>query len=554
MINRNELALLMKERIITGLKRAAIKKPSKWAETYREMPKGLWSFKHYPWLREMHDSKAEYNVGQKSAQMGFTETLLNLAFYAIDILGKDCLYVLPNKNPDASDFSSGRFAPALELSKHLKQLFTDTDNVGHKRAGAANLYVRGSQSRSGLKSIPISYLFLDEVAEFEQDNIPLAFERTSGQFEKLIWLISTPTIEDFGISKYYADTDKRHFFFKCPGCSQQIELKFPESLVVTADSEFDPNVENSYLRCYQCDPKLSHELKQDWLSTGVWVPTVGQRSKAGFTVSQLYSPTIHPATLARHYLKSTYDVPTEVEFYNSKLGLTHEPKGARVSDADLDECILKGAKNRTKDPYRSGQLHTMGIDVGNQIIHYEIARWKIDLTLYNGDVSNCAKPVVVKFGKVRTFTELDALMSEFNVLSCVIDANPERRSAAEFAKRHFGRVKLCFFGVNIRGRAIQQSKIETADAPIIIVDRSSWLDQALGRFINKTISLPTDTDLEYREQVKTPVKTYKKDADGNPVARYLTAEGKNDHYAFSRCYNEIALVFAAGLNVSQDIQ
>ena len=215
------------ERLVSGLRRSAVKTPSKWAETYRKVKDGPWTFKHFPWLREMHDSTAFKNVGQKSAQMGFTETLLNLTFYAIDIRGLDCLYVLPNKNPDASDFSSGRFAPALALSPHLQNLFTDTDNVGHKRAGAANLYIRGSQSRAGLKSLPINYLLMDEVAEFVEENIPLAFARTDGQLEKRIWMVSTPTIDGHGIGKYWDDSDKRHFFFKCPSCSRRIELKFP---------------------------------------------------------------------------------------------------------------------------------------------------------------------------------------------------------------------------------------------------------------------------------------------------------------------------------------
>src|SRR5262249_14884021 len=163
-------------------------------------------------------SDAELNVGQKAAQMGFTETVLNIVFYHIDVKAVDCLYVLPAKTPDASDFSAARFDPALESSPHLANLFSDVKNVGHKRAGTATLYVRGSRSRAGLKSIPTGLIILDEVDEFDQENIPLAMERAAGQVEKMVWMISTPTIDNFGINKYYLQSSQNHFHFKCPCC------------------------------------------------------------------------------------------------------------------------------------------------------------------------------------------------------------------------------------------------------------------------------------------------------------------------------------------------
>ena len=142
---------VLTRRIAAGLKRTSINSCSQWATTYRMMGKpfpGKWSFLHHPWSREMHDCDAEIMVGQKAAQMGFTETALNKTFYAIDVGGDSVAYILPASTPDASDFSKGRFDPALELSTHLRDLFSNVKNIHHKRAGSASLYVRGSRSRS----------------------------------------------------------------------------------------------------------------------------------------------------------------------------------------------------------------------------------------------------------------------------------------------------------------------------------------------------------------------------------------------------------------------
>ena len=82
----HNLVTLMRERISVGLKRATITTCSQWAERYRVMGMpfpGLFTFKYHPWLKAIHDCNAEMMVSQKAAQLGLTETGLNIAFKAI---------------------------------------------------------------------------------------------------------------------------------------------------------------------------------------------------------------------------------------------------------------------------------------------------------------------------------------------------------------------------------------------------------------------------------------------------------------------------------------
>jgi len=91
-----------------------------------------------------------------------TVTDINRAFYTLDQLHRDVLYVLPT-SINASDFSKARFSTALKLSKFLKDLFVDTNTVGLKSTGRNVLYIRGSRGDSNLSSIPVSELILDEM-------------------------------------------------------------------------------------------------------------------------------------------------------------------------------------------------------------------------------------------------------------------------------------------------------------------------------------------------------------------------------------------------------
>jgi hypothetical protein len=519
---------------------------------YRVMGKpfaGPWGFNKHAWLRGMHESEADVNVGQKAAQMGFTETVLNICFFYIDIHGIDCLYVLPSKTPDASDFSAARFDPALELSPHLRRMFSNVKNVGHKRAGNTNLYLRGAKSRSGLKSVPVGVLILDEKDEMNQDNIPLARERQSGYDITKTWEISTPTIDGFGINETFLASTQNEFFFKCKSCKRWINLTWPESIEICGEDFDDPRVMDSYIKCSLCDAKINHIEKHEWLRDGKWIPQFENKNMVGWGVSQLYSstPACHPGKIVEQYYKAKSNPADEQEFFNSKLGKPHIVEGARVTAQDIEKCI---GDYSTHMGSVTG-LITMGVDVGTYL-HFEIDKWHMSQNTV--DLNAEARCQVLAVGKVVHFEELDQLMQKYGVRFCVVDMQPERRKAYEFAARFWGRVRLCLYGRGVQGKQIRLSnEDETNNELSATVDRTSWLDMSLSRFRTQSIVLPNDVPREYKTHIQSLVRVYEKDQDGNPIAKYV--KGKDDdHFAHARNYSEIALPLAASLGSPHNIQ
>ena len=541
----HNMEILLRERLSAGLRRTSVSTCSRWAKEFRIMGQpfpGPWSHEYHPWTKAMLDCNDDW-VGQKCAQVGFTEVALNRVFYKIDVERVDCLYVLPTKTPDASDFSAARFDPALDLSDHLSALFSDVKNIGHKRAGSVNLYIRGSRSRSQLKSIPTGFIVFDEVDEMNQENISLAEERMSGQRVKQNVKISTPSIDGFGINKYFKNSTQEHWFFPCPHCGRIIELTFPENIIITAESLVDSRINDTHLICHLCKKKLDHEKKSKYLTRGNWVEKYEQRSLRGFHINQLYSSTVSPPELAKSYIKAQIDPTEEQEFYNSKLGESHVVKGARITDDMIEDCI-----GQHKQGARSSKFVTMGVDVGSWL-HVEIDEWDFISGLNVNDINLLSRPRLICQKRVLNFEELDSLMREYGIYFVIIDANPERRKATEFCRRFHGYSRMCFYGNNVNGKELHDKPEEYS----VTVDRTSWIDLALGRFKSKNIILPVDTDHEYKEHIKAPVRVYKKDADGNPVSKYV--EGSNaDHYAHSRTYSEIALQFAAAISQAQDMR
>jgi hypothetical protein len=568
----HDLAKLIAERIASGLGRKTITNCAKWAERYRKMGApfpGPWGWDFHPWLYEMHLADSSRVIGQKSAQMGYSEWLLNMTFYAMDIEGVSVLYILPSDG-DASDFSAARFDKALEASDYLARFFADVKNVGHKRAGNTSLYVRGSKSRSKLKSIDTALLIFDEMDEMSKDNFNLALERQSGQRvdTKQVLCVSTPTREGVGINAQYQLSTQEHFWFKCPSCSRYIEFKFPESIVITAENELDPRIKDTHYICYECKAKLPCEIdpnkgyseaKRDFLKheafggTSRFVAGHSDREWKGFYVNQMYSATIAPYEFAATYLAGKRDPTAQTEFFNSKMGLPHAVEGSKISDDDLLKCSNKTnfVKGSLKGDKRS--VRTMGVDIGG-VCHVNIEEWEIPPRTKVGPMLNdFSIPYVLYEGKtsgsMNDFTELDRLMTEWAIDGCVVDAEPERREAYRFASRHRGKVLTCDFIPSQTGRQVITNEEELS----IKVNRTSWMDLALSRFKTDMIRLPRDYSVEYAKHLKQPQRMYKKDRWGNPFA-YYDSDEKADHFAFSRVFSEIALGLAMSRSSNQDIK
>lgn len=553
----NDLLQAFAETLTEGIRSRTLTTCSRWAEHRRVMGapfNGPYSFTRHPWCREIHDSKAQWTVAMKAAQLGVTESGINRAFYTLDQLKRDVLYVLPT-TVNASDFSKARFATALKLSTYLKNLFVDTNTVGLKSTGTNVLYIRGSRGDSNLKSIPVSELVLDELDEMDTHAVWLALERLSGQIEKHILAISTPTVPKYGIHKLFLTGTQEHFYFQCPHCSKWTELLWPECVEIVGESVNDPRCKESFIKCKECKHKLDHEAKPVFLADGVWRPTELQVSPdecRSFYVNQLYSSTVTPGELVIAYHRGLGDEAANCEFHNSKIGTPFVGDGAQVTDEMIEACV-RGHTTKDARPQIGGQrLITMGADQG-KTGYISVVEWKFDQ--HPGtDINAAAIGTLLWYGKFLEdgWDYLGELMREWQILACVVDADPNINDARRFARKFHGYVWLTRYR---RGQTAKEINIQEEDsgAPFAIVDRTSWLSCTLGRFKTNParILLPRDISLEFREHCKNLVRTYERDDTGNMVATYVNTGP--DHYAHSLVYSEIGLALAATTSGSEDI-
>jgi hypothetical protein len=519
--------------IEAGLLRSGLKKCSDWGERYLILPDSVTkepkplSFEYWPWSREMHDSEAFINFGMKAAQLAYTNTVLHRSFFEVDMLGHSVLYVLPNTNPDASDFSASRFDMMLELSDHLKNLFSDTRNIGHKRAGTRNMWIRGSRSTSGLKNIDPSFIVLDEFDEMDMGKVELALRRADGQWSSRLWCISTPTFPEKGIHSLFLESTQEHWTFKCPKCSRRIELIYPDCLVVTSDDMYSEELKKTHTICPDCKET--------------------ERMARGFHVNQLSSCVKPPWKFAQTVLKARYSKAAEQELWNSLCGLPHIVDGAKLTEAEVSACQVD---RKMSDKFKPTRLRTMGVDIG-KVFHYEIGGWHIDRM--GPDVNLNSFCEVLKVGLADGFHEISMLMRQYQINMCVVDWQNEERLAYQFCLDHMGHSYRCQYASGQGGKRL--TIIKPKNECKIHVHRTHWADLALGRVRTKRIAIPQDVPKDYKIQLTNLVKYFKAE-DKAEISRDLSEYRREgpDHYAHARIYNEIAFPLAASIASNQNIR
>jgi phage terminase large subunit GpA-like protein len=362
---------------------------SDWAQKHRFLPQsttseaGKWNNDRTPYLREIMDclspdAMPKQVVFMKGAQIGGTEAGLNWLAYIIHYAPGPTLYVNPSE-ATAKRNSKMRLNPMIESMSILKERITATspkesgNTIMQKDFRGGTLIMAGANAPSGLRSVPIRYLFLDEIDEFpkicgnEGDPVDLAIQRTATFGNRKIFMVSTPTIKgDSRIEQAYLDGDQREYFVPCPKCGKMQTLKW---------SGVDFDREHFIEACYKCCEcgELWHEWqKPELLRRGHWVAKYPSRTMASFLLSSLYSPWVSWTAIAKEFLEVKDDIPRLQVWTNTKLAESWEDMAGEQIDP-------MGLMQRREDwgamlPPQAVVL-TAGVDVQDDRLEIEVVGW-----------------------------------------------------------------------------------------------------------------------------------------------------------------------------------
>jgi phage terminase large subunit GpA-like protein len=282
---------------------------SDWADRHRMLSSksasepGRWRTNRTPYLRDIMDclsptSPVERVVFMKGSQVGGTEALINLIGYVIHLAPGPMMAVAPTVEM-AKRYSKQRIDPLIEESPALRTLIAPSrsrdagNTVLAKEFRGGVLVLTGANSAVGLRSMPVRYLFLDEVdgyprdVEGEGDAIQLAEARTRTFARRKIFIVSTPTIADASaVEREFEASDQRRYFVPCPHCGHAQHLRFEQLRWDWGQ----PQSVRYY--CESCAEPIAEHHKTAMLGAGSWRATAEEPATktVGFHLSSLYSP------------------------------------------------------------------------------------------------------------------------------------------------------------------------------------------------------------------------------------------------------------------------
>lgn len=303
-----DAARIYEEAFDQGLRPDPLLTVSEWANQHRMLSSrasaepGRYRTARTPYLQEVMDClspahPAERVVFMKAAQVGATEAGNNWIGYVIHHAPGPMLAVLPTVEM-AKRNSKQRIDPLIEESAALRRLVKpsrsrDSGNtVLAKEFQGGVLVMTGANSAVGLRSMPVRYLFLDEVDGYpgdvdgEGDPVALAEARTRTFARRKIFIVSTPTIKGLSrIEREYEASDQRRYFVPCPYCHHRQWLKFER----LRWDKGKPETARYY--CEACEEPIAEHHKTSMLENGEWRSTAtGDGKTVGFHISSLYSP------------------------------------------------------------------------------------------------------------------------------------------------------------------------------------------------------------------------------------------------------------------------
>lgn len=365
---------------------------SEWSDRHRMLSSkasaepGRWRTSRTPYLKDIMDclsptSPVERVVFIKAAQLGATEMGSNWIGYVIHHAPGPMMAVWPTVEM-AKRNSKQRIDPLIEESAALAELIAparsrDSGNtILAKEFRGGVLVMTGANSAVGLRSMPVRYLFLDEVdgypldVEGEGDAISLAEARTRTFARRKIFIVSTPTISGASaIEREYEASDQRRYFVPCPHCKHPQWLRFEQLRWDKGQPETAAYV------CESCSTAIAEHHKTWMLERGEW-RAMAEGKTAGFHLSSLYSPV---GWRAWRDIAAAWEAAVNKEsgsaaaiktFKNTELGETWVEEGEAP---DWQRLLERREDYRIGSVPSGGLLLTAGADV--QKDRLEVSVW-----------------------------------------------------------------------------------------------------------------------------------------------------------------------------------
>lgn len=395
---------------------------SQWADAHRVLSAetsaepGPWRTDRVPHAREIMDVLSPSDPTQEvdfvaGTQVAKTEIGNNFIGFIIDWAPGPAMMVYPTSNTGKRS-SKTRLAKMVEATPRLRAKVSErsrdkSNSQSLKEFPGGVLAIAGANSAAELKSMPVRYLFEDEVDEYPDDvdgqgpADELAEKRTDTFPRKKIYRTSTTTEKGRSkIWRHFLRSDMRRRQVPCPHCEAFQVLTWTQFRWETRkvwertdqeSGEILPALETDagaalrdtgeladvWYECAHCEARVDEHHKTDILQRGRWVaerPEV--RGHAGFHLPSYYSPLgwFSWWNVVAKRLEADKDPSGHLlkVWTNTIAAEPYVDAGEQVSDLDLKARAEKFALGTVP---LGGMLLSASVDVQGNRLEAKVKAW-----------------------------------------------------------------------------------------------------------------------------------------------------------------------------------
>jgi len=436
-------------------------------------------------------------VVMKCVQTGWTELGINSALWFMDTKREPALYML-RTDAQLGPFVLARIDPAITASPYIREGFSTVADSAHLKIGWKQpLYFRGAHSVDSLVEFSAGLIVHDEKNDFDPEGIAASLGRREGMIHKWAIALSNAKVPEDGIHLEWLGGSQGKWALWCEKCQEYVIPQWPES------------ANRNHPLAPMC-PSYDHELDK---TQGKWIHANPEASYKSYTMDHFASPRTTPIEMIEEWEKIHGDPTKMGAFYNLRLGLPWAPEGTQITD-------VSGLPSTGQMIPSYDRSSVMGVDVG-PVLHVVIRRLRGGI-LWAGMLAGS-----------HAWDELGRKMHAYNVLHCMIDAQPERTKAKDFAKIFPGMVTVVMYNSNPMATEAKWSETEDG-VPMYTGLRTPMIDAALALIHTKTEGVPSNLPTDFWDHFRAVSRQMIKRADGQIYSSYVNS--KPDHYVHAFTY------------------
>ena len=453
-------------------------------------------FKDHPFLWDIYEDLSPKQVILKAAQIGLTTLQIIKSLWVARFKGIDIIYTLPTES-DVQQFAGGKVNRIIAQNPVFQEWVKDKDSVEQKAVGDNLIYYRGTFTQKAAIMVSSDLNIYDEVDASKQDVIEQYATRLQHSKTKGEWFFSHPSAEQTGVDKYWGRSDQKHWFIKCPSCSKEQYLSYPESI--------DENLEQFV--CKHCKAVLPDDARRK----GRWVKKYKEAEFSGYWIPLLICPWISAKEIL-NYRKHK----SEEYFWNKVLGLPYVGGGNKLTKAQL-------MRNLTEKVNQQEGRIVIGIDTGKKL-HYVCGN----------------QQGLFYYDETTEWAEIEKLLNRWPRSIAVIDQGGDLIGPRALREKYPGRVFLCSYGEDRKTQELVRWGKRDEDGAVI-ADRNRMLQLVVDEFTDGRVPLQGTENDWYDYYLHWSNLTRIKEENERGMLRKIWVRNGDDHWAHATAYWRVGM-------------